>query len=132
MMRRCPALFAGLIVLLTFASPALAQGGRSEINGTVVDAEKAVLPGVSVTAINQDTGLERTTVSGVEGKFTIPTLVPGTYTLKAELSGFQVTNLTGIVVNVGQELTVNLTLQVAGGRAPRSMACRARIAASSA
>jgi hypothetical protein len=114
MMRRCPAILAGLMVLLIFAPPVLAQGGRAEINGTVVDAEKAVLPGVTVTAINQDNGLERSTVSGVEGKYTIPTLVPGTYTIKAELSGFQVTNLTGIVVNVGQELTVNLTLQVAG------------------
>ena len=114
MMRRCPAFLAGLIVLLAFAAPALAQGGRSEINGTVVDSEKAVLPGATITATNQDTGLERSTVSGIEGKFTIPTLVPGTYTIKAELQGFQVTNLTGIVVNVGQELTVNLTLQVAG------------------
>jgi len=114
MMRRCPAVLAGLIVLLAFAAPALAQGGRSEINGTVVDSAKAVLPGVTVTATNQDTGLERSTVSGLEGKFTIPTLQPGTYTIKAELQGFQVTNLTGIVVNVGQELTVNVTLQVAG------------------
>jgi hypothetical protein len=114
MMRRCPAALAGLIVLLAFAPPALAQGGRSEINGTVVDSAKAVLPGVTVTAVNQDTGQERSTVSGTEGKFTIPTLLPGTYNIKAELQGFQVTNLTGIVVNVGQELTVNLTMQVAG------------------
>jgi Carboxypeptidase regulatory-like domain len=114
MMRRCPAVLAGLFVLLAFAAPAFAQGGRAEINGTVVDSAKAVLPGVTVTAVNQDTGLERSTVSGTEGKFTIPTLVPGTYTIKAELQGFQITNLTGIVVNVGQELTVNVTLQVAG------------------
>ncbi|HUQ87543.1 MAG TPA: TonB-dependent receptor [Vicinamibacterales bacterium] len=114
MIRRCPALVAGLMVLLAFAPGVWAQGGRSEINGTIVDAGKQLLPGVTVTAVNQDTGLERTTVSGLEGKFTIPTLVPGTYTIKAELQGFQVTNLTGIVVNVGQELTVNVTLQVAG------------------
>ncbi len=68
MMRRCPALFAGLIVLLAFAAPAWAQGGRSEINGTVVDADKAVLPGVTITAINQDTGLERTVISSSEGQ----------------------------------------------------------------
>ena len=54
------------------------------------------------------------TVSSAEGKFTIPTLLPGTYTIKAELQGFQVLNLTGVVLNVGQEMTVNLTLQVAG------------------
>ena len=114
MSRRCPAMCAGLLVLLISAPSALAQGGRSEINGTVLDAAKAVLPGVNVTATNQDTGLERTAISSAEGKFTLPTLTPGTYTIKAELPGFQVMNLTDLVLNVGQELTVNLTLQVAG------------------
>ena len=111
MIRRC---LAGLILPLVFAAAAAAQGGRSDINGTVVDAQKAILPGVTITAINQDTGLERVTVSSTDGKFTIPTLLPGTYTIKAELQGFQVTNLSGIVVNVGQELTVNVTMQLAG------------------
>ena len=40
--------------------------------------------------------------------------MPGTYTVKAELQGFQAATRTGLVVNVGQELTVNLTLQIAG------------------
>ncbi len=57
MIRRCLALVIGLLAVLALAPPAFAQGGRSEIHGTVVDAGKAVLPGVNVTAINQDTGL---------------------------------------------------------------------------
>ena len=114
MIRRCLALCHGADRSAALAPPAFAQGGRSEITGTVLDADKAVLPGVTVTAINQDTGLERSVVSGGEGKFTIPTLLPGTYTVKAELQGFQMTNLTGLVVNVGQELTLSLTMQLAG------------------
>jgi outer membrane receptor for ferrienterochelin and colicin len=114
MIRRYPTLLTGLIVWLAMASPAFAQGGTSEINGTVVDSAKAVLPGVTVTATNQNTGLERAVVTGGEGRFTIPTLPPGTYSIKAELPGFQVMVMNGLVVNVGQELTVNLTLQVAG------------------
>ncbi len=114
MIRCCRTIFCGLIFTLVCAVTAAAQGGRSEINGTVADAQKAMLPGVTVTAINQDTGLERVTVTSTDGKFTIPTLLPGTYTIKAELQGFQVTNLSGIVVNVGQELTVGITLQLAG------------------
>jgi hypothetical protein len=114
MSRRCYSLFAGLIVLLTIASSAAAQGGRSEITGTVLDSAKAVMPGVTVTVTNQDTGQERTITSNADGKFTIPTLVPGTYTVKAELQGFQPTTMKGVVLNVGQELTLNLTMQVAG------------------
>ena len=42
-------------------------------------------------------------MTGGEGKFVIPTLLPGTYTIKAELQGFQPTTRTGMVVSVGQE-----------------------------
>ena len=49
-----------------------------------------------------------------EGRFVIPTLLPSTYTIKAELQGFQQTVQTGLVLNVGQELSITLTLQIAG------------------
>src|SRR6185503_10640877 len=114
MILRRSALLTGLIVMLAMAAPAFAQGGRSDINGAVFDADKAVLPGVTVTATNEATGLERVVVSSSDGRFTIPTLVPGTYTIKTELAGFQLTTLTGLVLNVGQELTINVTMQVAG------------------
>ena len=71
------------------STPLLAQGGRAEINGTVTDAQKAVLPGVTVTVTNEDTGLMREEVTDGAGRFVIPQLVPGPYTVKAELSGFQ-------------------------------------------
>lgn len=102
------------MVLLAAAPSAFAQGGRAEIGGTVVDIGKAVLPGVSVTATNEGTGLERSTVTTGEGRFIIPSLLPGTYTITAELSGFQTLKQTGLLVNVGQELSLNLTLQIAG------------------
>src|SRR5262245_62157137 len=114
MVRRCFGFFAGLFVFLAVASPGFAQGGRAEINGTITDQGKAVLPGVNVTAVNEANGLERVVVSGPEGRYIFPTLNPGTYTVKAELSGFQALTRSGLVVAVGQELTVNLTLQIAG------------------
>ena len=100
--------------ILGASAPAFAQGGRAEINGTVVDAQKAVLPGATVTATNEDTGLVRESVADATGRFVMPSLLPGTYTVKAELSGFQPMVRTGMVVRVGEELTVTLTLPIAG------------------
>src|SRR4029077_91432 len=115
MVRRCCVLIAGFFVaVLASVSPGFAQGGRAEINGTITDQGKAVLPGVNVTATNEANGLERTVVSGPDGRYIFPTLNPGTYTVKAELSGFQALTRSGLIAGVGQELTVNLTLQIAG------------------
>lgn len=62
MLRRLSALILSVcVVLLALASPAFGQGGRSEINGTAFDQAKAVLPGVTITITEENTGLARTT-----------------------------------------------------------------------
>ena len=63
MVRRRYVFLAGLFAVLAMASHGFAQGGRSEINGTVSDQQKGILPGVNVTAINEDNGLQRLVVS---------------------------------------------------------------------
>ncbi len=105
-----------LLLLAALASPAYAQGGRAELNGVITDQGKAVLPGVTVTVTNEATGQSRQAVTSGEGRFVIPTLVPGTYTVKAELQGFETTTRTGLVLGVGQEITVSLTLNLSGVR----------------
>lgn len=112
MTRRCLALFVGLFVCLLPGTTAFAQGGRSDINGTITDTDKALLPGANVTVTNEGTGLVRTVTSGGEGRFVVPSLLPGTYTIKVELQGFRPVEQRGLVVNVGQELTINLQMQV--------------------
>src|SRR5262245_34724839 len=114
MSRSGPKILLGLFVLLAFTASAFAQGGRSDISGTILDSGKAVLPGATVTVTNEDNGIERSTVTDGEGKFILPNLQPGRYTVKAELAGFQTATRTGMVVNVGQELSLQLTLNVAG------------------
>ena len=106
---------AGLALVIAFlSSSAFAQGGSAVINGTIYDQAKAVLPGVTITVTNEATGITREAVTGDEGQFVVPTLMPGTYTVRAELSGFQTQTRTGLVLLIGQELSVDLTLGVAG------------------
>jgi hypothetical protein len=71
-----------------------------------------VLPGVTVTLTEETTGLVRTVVTNDAGRWVLPALQPGRYTIKAELSGFQTQNRAGVVVNVGQAITINLALPV--------------------
>jgi hypothetical protein len=108
--------FALLTLLAMLSTNARAQGGRAELQGIVVDQGKAVLPGVTITVTNAGTGQTRQAVTGGEGRFVIPTLTPGTYSLKAELQGFEPSTRTGLVLGVGQEISVTLTMNLAGVR----------------
>jgi hypothetical protein len=103
-----------VLLLTALVAPAFAQGGTSGLGGTILDQGKAVLPGVTVTVTHEGTGQSRQAVTGGEGRFVIPTLLPGTYTIKAELQGFEPMTRTGLVLGVGQELTVSLTLNLSG------------------
>ena len=96
------------------ATPVFAQGGTADISGTVFDQAKAVLPGATVTVISESTGQQRTAVTAADGRFSLPTLLPGVYTVVAELPGFQTTTQKGLILAVGQEVGLNLTLQLAG------------------
>ena len=102
------------IVIGCLASTVFAQGGTAVINGTVFDPAKAVLPGVTVTVTNEATGISREAISGPEGHFVVPTLMPGTYTIRTALTGFQGQTREGIVLNIGQELTIDLSMSLAG------------------
>src|SRR5215475_3768399 len=95
-------------------APLFGQGALSEVNGTATDQSGAVLPGVTVTLTEETTGLVRTVVTNETGRWVLPALQPGRYTIKAELSGFQTQNRAGVVVNVGQAITINLALPVGG------------------
>lgn len=114
MSRCCASFLVGLLVVMAGAAPASAQAGRGEIRGTIFDEARAVLPGVTITVTEENTGASRTVVSTPEGTYAIPTLLPGRYTIRAELAGFQETVQSGLVLNVGQELTINITLRLAG------------------
>src|SRR5687767_6792822 len=89
---------AVLAVLLS-ATGVLAQA-TATISGTVRDQSGAVLPGVTVTAAQTQTGLTRTTVSNDTGSYVLPNLPLGPYRLEAMLSGFRTFAQTGITLQV--------------------------------
>jgi hypothetical protein len=100
-------------MLLVLAAPLFAQT-TGQVIGTVVDAQGGVLPGVTVTATSPQMQGTRTTVTDGTGTFRFPTLPPGTYAIKANLSGFQDAAQENITVSLDKSATANLKMQVAG------------------
>ena len=105
--------FVCLLLALLLVSPTLfAQTPTGQISGTVQDDSGATLPGVTITARNQQTGLSRTTVSGADGLYTLPLLPSGVYDVTGELDGFRPFRRTNVVVNVGSDITVAIRLRI--------------------
>jgi hypothetical protein len=98
-----------VVALLCTAGAANAQTFRGAISGRVADQSGAVLPGVSVTATNDATGVARTTTTAATGDFSVPDLQLGVYTVEASLQGFQ-TVRTKIEVSVSQVASVELKM----------------------
>jgi hypothetical protein len=102
------------IISASLAAPALAQStaANGTIEGTISDSSGGVLPGVTVTIVNVDTGVERTVISNERGLFRAPLLPLGKYRVAAELQGFKKFEQTDITLSVGQTAVVNATLSV--------------------
>src|ERR671911_2053654 len=101
----------GVLILLLTAGPALAQA-TAQLSGTVRDESGAVLPGVTVTATQTDTGFMRTVVTDGEGAYVMPNLPTGPYRLEASLQGFRTYAQTGIVLQVAAAPVINAVLAV--------------------
>jgi Carboxypeptidase regulatory-like domain/TonB dependent receptor-like, beta-barrel len=103
-----------LLMLLGVAPAARAQSQATNgsIEGTIVDASGALLPGVTVTVTNIDTGIDRVVMTNDKGLFRAPLLPLGTYKVAAELQGFKRFEKTGVTVSVGETAVVNAQLSV--------------------
>src|ERR1051325_11967543 len=98
-MNRIRGILVGVILLLLAASTAWAQA-TAQINGTVADTSGAVLPGVTVVAIQTDTGFRREAVTDDKGAYALLNLPIGPYRLEATLAGFRNYVQTGITLQV--------------------------------
>ncbi|MGH9346845.1 MAG: carboxypeptidase regulatory-like domain-containing protein, partial [Vicinamibacterales bacterium] len=109
-MRPCCLFLAG-VVLLGAAAPASAQRSTATIRGTVRDSSQAVVPGATVTATNQDTGLARTSVTNTQGSYSLPDLPVGRYNVTAELAGFKSASRTSVPLRVADDFLIDFELE---------------------
>ena len=101
-------------MVLVFPIVATSQESRGTVAGTVTDSTGAVLPGVTVSVTNNDTGVTQTVVTDAEGRYQVLYLNPGVYSVIAELSGFKKHVASDTRVGVGDAVRVDVRLEAGG------------------
>jgi hypothetical protein len=99
---------------LGLAVPAGAQTTGGVIAGVVTDSQGGVLPGVTLTAREADTGMIRTAVTEADGKYRLAGLPPGRYDIRTDLPGFAPVEVKGLTLTIGLEVARSITLQLQG------------------
>ncbi len=95
---------AALAVLLPRSAAAQAVSGT--ISGNVADPQGQVIPGATLTVINEATNDSRVTVSDGNGSFQVTNLQPGSYTVKVEMPSFRTLERKNVVLSAGERLSV--------------------------
>ena len=88
------------------------QVDRANLNGTVTDSSRAVVPDARVELVSRETGLKRVVQTGPAGVYSIAGLPIGTYDLTVSRAGFRTFDVNGVQLFVGQTRTVDVELQV--------------------
>ena len=101
-------------LILTTLSAGLVYGqiDRANLNGTVTDPSKSIIPGARVELLSPDTGLRRQVQTGPAGAYNITGVPIGTYDVKFSRQGFSTVEMKGIQLLVGQTRTLDVQLEV--------------------
>ena len=104
---------AALLLALIVGTTVFTNGqtATATLSGTVEDERGAVVPGAAVSVVNAGTAIKREAVTNGEGYFVIPLLSPGSYTVRAEHSGFMIAEINNIVLNVGDQKALRIPLK---------------------
>jgi hypothetical protein len=94
-----------------FLCALFAQSTTGRIAGTITDSSGALVPGAGITAINDETRLERTATSNESGFYSIPLLPPGSYRVAVQKTGFQAVERTAFTLAVEQVAQIDFTLR---------------------
>src|SRR5262249_3192833 len=101
------------LLCLTVTNHAFGQSSNASLSGTVSDAAKALIPGVSITATNVATGVVTTALTNESGTYNLASLLPGVYAVSSELPGFQTRTFTDVRLGNAAQVRLNFTLEVA-------------------
>ena len=101
-----------ILLVAVLGTPVSAQTTTGGITGVVRDAGGGVMPGVTVKATHEATNAETTAVSNEVGVYVLRGLAVGRYTVLAELSGFQASKNTDVVVRVNEDVRLDISMKV--------------------
>ncbi|MGI8469356.1 MAG: carboxypeptidase regulatory-like domain-containing protein, partial [Pyrinomonadaceae bacterium] len=93
-----------------------AQQITATLSGTISDPQGAVVPGATVTATSNETGLAKTATTGDSGNYTITFLQPGTYNITVNKTGFSPTTRENIKLEVAQTASIDIVLGITAGQ----------------
>src|SRR5579872_7446742 len=107
---------AGVLILLSSAlAAAQSLGNAGTIEGSVNDSTGAAIPGAAVSLSNRITGYQQKAETDAQGKFRFTNVPPNPYHMEASANGFSASHQ-DVNVRSSVPVSLNLTLQVAGGR----------------
>jgi hypothetical protein len=91
--------------------PLFSQGNQGRITGAITDQTGGVVAGAAVTVTDVARGSSRALTTNDVGEYNAPNLTPGTYSVRAEAKGFKVVEQQNVLLEVGKEIRVDLSLQ---------------------
>ncbi len=108
-MRKRILMCAGAVLALSCLI--FAQNINATLSGTVKDPSGAVVPGATVTVLNNANGSLRTVTTGAQGAYTVSNLAPGVYTVTVKKAGFQTFRTKNVTLQVGQQFGLPVALK---------------------
>jgi outer membrane receptor protein involved in Fe transport len=109
--RVCRRGLLAVCVIFLASLPAFSQANLGRILGAVTDQSGGVVAGATVTILDVQRGISRSLTTDAAGEYNAPNLTPASYTVRAESKGFKTAERSGVLLEVGKDVRVDLTLQ---------------------
>ena len=91
---------------------AYSQSGQADVQGIVTDPTGSVVAGATVALTNTDSGNKRVVTTASDGRYSFPTIAPGTYSITVNAPSFSTESVTGLVIQLDNHLIQNVSMHV--------------------